>query len=915
MKFAGPTSSGANWSAETTLEITIESRDELEKNNDKYLRAGHCVVRTSADAKPGDRKQLLFRLPGGSSFEVSGVVEKVKEQPGKDFAMSLFKLENFGSEQQRKIDAALAPAASLDIDSLDFDVPLTKDFEPPTDDQAATKLFSRPSATATQISPPARVPGRSAEEEALMQAILSDDAPMDEEVIEAELPEELKGVSGDLIMPKKEGAEEDPWLEQKKYIIAFVLSFTKSVQRSGYYDASHPEAVKAKKGLYALFRKIIGRHRELNFIRKAIGDDRDVLIDGALEDMVSLKEIMPQGMAQLYIPRFMEYLERRCLISLSIKRIINEDKFNRFIDLMSQYSPEYREDSRKEGERFTRTLIEHGILEVSAIFDEDIISSGRKLPWQAELTLSRLKKDLKTVPLLKSATIEELRQIKIRIFRDTIKPLRSPTFLIAVLLNADLVMEGIDENEMLKDIDVEQFMIWGADAEFLAGASLMIIREWEGVRELQKRAPLEAQRTVAEKQEKVLLRILKHITDRFLTEKNEAVDNTLEEFYNRKLIPFKALPLKIQERITNKKLSEAFLTNADEILKRFDSPLNDKEFSEFVNRFQRVVPLLSEKKEYMLVGRIIAAVRKHLDDRDVRRKSLTKRFFDYIGTTNVLPGLKNAFEADDKEMRAMAAGVFVSFGRLSVPILLETLKKHEDKWVRKLAIRSLQEIGAAGVQAMVNELYKEDNPWYFLRNVVSLLGEMGDRKIVGKLTLLLYHQNPAVREETIQALFRIAPQTSETHIMKALDDPDPKVRLRAISCLGQMGSQNEKVMRFYMDVLEGKIEVEDESLAVQVYRAVSNLKLSDENVRRSIEEVMVKKLEDSYGAGLLAFFKTKATKSVSDGVKMAICQALGEIGNGKRVRRMLTRVASEKDPILSQRAKDALKQLQTRQAV
>ncbi len=923
MIFTGPTKDGTDWAGESKIEITFDSKDELEKNFDKYLKSSRAVVRTSSEARPGDSKQLVFVLPNGQSFEIQADVEKVKEQGEKPYSISLFKLVDFSAEHKQLVmDALSEDKADIDISDSDLTIDLggLEDDLPtslPTPEAKPSPSTSTPSKAKAEKKPkPAAPAERSEEDRAAVAAMLAEDSPDDEDLIEAELPEELKGVSGDLIMPKKEGmsAEDDPYLEQKKYVVAYILAFTKSVQRSGYYaDSNHPEAVKAKKGLYALLRKIIGKRREVNFIRKAIGDEKDVLVDGVLDEMLGLREIMPHGMAELYIPRFLEYLERRCLISLSIKRGINEDKFNRFIDLLSMYSPEFREDSRKEGERFTKTLVESGIFEISAIFDEDIISSGRKLPWQAELTLSRLKKDLKTVPLLKNATEDELAKIKIRIFSDTIKPLRNPSFMIAVLLNADLIMDAIEGSTVTKDIDVEQFMIRGADMKFLAETSYVLLKELDGVRELQRKAPLEVQRQKASEQEKVLVRIFKHIADRFLEEKDPNADEALEVFFGHKMIAFQTLPVRIQERITNKKLMEAFLEHADEILERFDSHLGDRDFSEFLNRFQRVVPLLSEKKEFLLVGRIIDAARKHLDDRDVRRKSKTRRLFDYIASTNVLDQLREAFESDDKDLRALATGVFVTFGSKSVPMLLTLLKDHDDKWVRKQLIRAITDIGPNGVPYLITELYREGNPWYFLRNVINILSVVGDKKVVGKLTLLLYHENSSVREETINALVKLAPDVAETHLIKALDDQEAKVREKAIFGLGNLKSHNDRVMRFYMDVLEGRGENNDDSMRVQVIRAVGNLDDLDEPRRKAIENLLVELLETVYGGGWKTLFKkSTGAISVSDGVKLAVCTTLGKIGSGRRVKGVLNRAQKEKDPILSQRAKEALDEISVR---
>lgn len=756
-----------------------------------------------------------------------------------------------------------------------------------------------------------------ADAELALEAMLNDTAPVDETPITVELPEELRGSAGDMLMPKKEGQEHDPQLEIKKYTVAFVLLFTKSVQRSGYYaDPNHPETIKSKKGLYGLFRKIVGNKREVNFVRKTIGKERDLLIDGALDEMSSLSSIMPHGMVELYIPRFLEYLERRCLISLSIKRSINESRFNAFIDLMSKYAPEFRDNSRKEGERFTKSLQEAGIYEVSAIFDEDMIASGRKLPWQVELTLARLRKDLKTLPLLRNATETDLLRIKLNIFRDTIRPLRNPSFLITILTNSDLIMEHIADIPSLRDIDVEGMVIEGAEIRFLAETSKTLVTNVNEAAEQCVKAQLETNRQQAAELEANLRRLLQRISDRFLKDESEApaVDEALENLYLNQLLEFSVLPLRIQEKITNDRLMDTFLRKSDEILERFQGPLNDKEFSDFLNRFQRVVPLLAARDEFVLVGRIIEAASRHLNDRDTRRRSMTKRLFDTIASPAIYAQLRSSFLSDDKAMRQMAATVFVVFGVPTVPLLLDVLKTNEDKWIRKRTLQVLTQIGSAATPAIINELYKEDNPWYFMRNLISLLSDAGDQKAVGKLTLLLYHAHPSVREETLEAITKLSPQSAESYLLKALDDQVPQVRERAIACLGRLRSQSEKVLRIYIDILDGKVALANEALQVQVYRALGQLSNLDESKRHQVEEALLRNLEGAVSQNWRVWLGLAPAISadLSDAKKVAICEALGALGRSRKAEQVLKRMTKEHDSVLAQKATNALTAVETR---
>ncbi len=898
MKFLGPTTNGTAWSDTSEITVVFETVEELQKANDKYFPAKRAVVRTSGEARPGEGKTLNFQLPGGLSFKVNAKVEKVKERPGMDFVVSLFKLTDFAKPHQDIIAKAIKgdeeEAVEEDELMLGFD-----------DSLGFGDRGTVSSAPAASKSP---------SKNKKMSQMFLDEAPV-EFIDDAELPPELDGVGGDLMIPS-EDRENDTSIEMKKWVIAFVLKFTKSVARAGYYaDANHPEAKKAKEGLYSLYRRLLGDRRQVTFIKKSVGDDRDMMIDGPLDEMLGLVDIMPQGMRELYVPRFMEYFDRRCLISMTIRRSITKAKFEKFIDLMGRFSTEFKEDTRKEGERFTQTLVENDIIEVSTVFDEDIISSGRKLPWQAELTLSRLRKDLKTVPLLKDCTEDEMRVLKERIFTDTVKPLRNPVFLIVVLLNSDLIMEGIEDMAFLNDLDVEMFIILGVEIGFLAKSTFDIINELEGVRKIQQKAQIEAQRKIAQDHEKILARAITHIADRFLTSGDPVTFEALEELYNRKMVAFKVLPVQLQDRITGRKLLEAFLNNTDQILLQFNSRLSDKDFSDFLSRFQRVIPLLAAEKKYDLVANIIDAVRKHLEGRDSRRRSLAKRLFDYVSATDTLKDLIGVFEEiDDKEIRNSITAVYVSFGRNGVPFLLNILKNHGDKWVRKQMIRALIEVGEPAVQPMVTELYKEKNEWYFLRNLVNILGELGDRRVVGKLNLLLFHDHPQVREETLLALHNIAGEMAEPQIVKALDDKDPKVMLKAVYCLGASKSTNERALKFYSEVLGDKIEDSSEMLKIQVYRAIAGLSDLDETRKNKFEDILTSNLEQQYKSGFMALFIKKKESAMSDSIKMAIVDAMGGIGRSKKTRNLLQVVTREKDPILKQRSEAALAKVKQRLA-
>lgn len=742
----------------------------------------------------------------------------------------------------------------------------------------------------------------------VLNAILNDAAPVGETLVDAELPEELRGPAGDILMPKREGGDDDPNLELKKYIVAFVLVFTKSVQRSGYYgDGNHPEAVKSKQGLYSLFRRIVGGHHELTFIRKAVGKEKDVLVDGVLDGMVSLRNILPNNMADLYIPRFQEYLERRCLVSLSIKRSIDEKRFNTFVDLLSYYAREFRDDSRKEGERFSRSLTEHEIFDISVVFDEDMIASNRKLPWQAELILSRLRKDLRSMPYLRGASDEELKKIKMRVFNDTIRQLRATTFMIAVLRNADLIMDRLEGNPLFTDLDIVKSMVEGVEIGFLSETCREIMKLLVLTRKKLADATTDEERKESAEEERIWLGILAHMNARFLSDGSEASMNALDLFFQQNLVSYEDLPPALKERIGSQKLFENFVRDPDRVLTRFSQPLNDKDFSEFLGRFLRMVPILADKEEYALLARLVGAVVSQRNPAQAARYQQIETFMETIATPHLWERMRGGYETPDKALRTLVEKIFVSYGQASVPTLLGILKESEDKWVRKRVLHTLTEIGAVALPSILYELSVNENPWYFVRNLVRLLADMGNKKAATRLPGLLHYAHPTVREEALGALVRLTPESAEPQLLQALKDEEAQVRLRAVALLGGMRNQSDKLLRYYRDVLEGRAEVGNEAMLTQVYLSLAQLNRLDESRRKNFETILLSQSERIVDGGWTSWFKFTVRKRemFSDTARAAFCRAIGNLGRSRKALSILDRLAHAHDPVLAAQAADA----------
>src|SRR4030042_3917602 len=116
----------------------------------------------------------------------------------------------------------------------------------------------------------------------------------------------------------------------------FILHLIQAFLRTGYYTPEHPESKRAKEGLYQQFKSFFDQEGELTFLVKEDQERKEVLVEGLFPEAQRLNRMMAKGMGELYVPRLVKYLERKDLISLSLKSRMDREEFTRFVDVMSE---------------------------------------------------------------------------------------------------------------------------------------------------------------------------------------------------------------------------------------------------------------------------------------------------------------------------------------------------------------------------------------------------------------------------------------------------------------------------------------------------------------------------------------------------------------------------------------------------
>lgn len=136
----------------------------------------------------------------------------------------------------------------------------------------------------------------------------------------------------------------------------------------------------------------------------------------------------------------------------------------------------------------------------------------------------------------------------------------------------------------------------------------------------------------------------------------------------------------------------------------------------------------------------------------------------------------------------------------SVPALLEQLAEETDRTKRKVLVDMLTQVAHRETGLFYAAL--QDDRWYFVRNVVAILGKTGSRDAIKHVRPLIRHSEPRVRREAVRAAAAAGGPEAIAAVVEVLEDADEGVQLSAIAALGMI--QHPEAARALIDIVKGR---------------------------------------------------------------------------------------------------------------
>jgi HEAT repeat protein len=231
-------------------------------------------------------------------------------------------------------------------------------------------------------------------------------------------------------------------------------------------------------------------------------------------------------------------------------------------------------------------------------------------------------------------------------------------------------------------------------------------------------------------------------------------------------------------------------------------------------------------------------------------------------------------------------------------------------------MKALSQKGALVREWVLAVLEDPTQKWFLKRNALMLLRHIGaDDHAIEPVRKLMAHVHARVRDEALNTIVAIKAPDAEKLALKALDDPDEKVRWRAATALSELSPLSDEIV----DKLFSRMHAEppeDKDLAARHYRRVTQILQTVGGMQRfkdrdRVEAAVLEVAQKAAGhkKGILQRIRKSGDPDDAKVLSAAI-SALGAMGTA-RSEPFLAKMAEGKIPHAPAAAK-ALEALRTR---
>jgi hypothetical protein len=512
------------------------------------------------------------------------------------------------------------------------------------------------------------------------------------------------------------------------------------------------------------------------------------------------------------------------------------------------------------------------------------------------MAIQRLAKDLKVMPLSRTASGEDLHKMKLQIIQDILRPLNHPEFFKDLLINCYLIGQSTEDLEIE---DIEKVIIDGFPLKSLLPTARLILEELERLREMKVDNP---DNPTLEKRFSGVKRILNWVSRRLVLEDVGGAQSFLEELYLNQVLSFDEIPSGVQYLVNTDKMAKDVQTHIHSYVNRILNITTSDEADIIVKLMRRILPTLIEKSDWQTTFYLTKATAKVTKTSDLFKNApglpANPLLFVFKERTDEMV---TGYEKADESQRSLIDNITDFLGTQGIQVLSKVFSDSEDRGARKNAMDALSQKGNLVREWIFKVLDDPKQKWFLIRNALMLLGHVGkNEKDIEHARKLLHHEQPRVRDEALNVVISLKAADAEDVVLTALGDADDKVRWRAMNGLADLSPVSEGSIKKLLGLITVEAP-EDKEEAVGHYRKTAQLiralgGISDIPNGAEAEDTILEMAHRSseQKKGLLKRIK-KSSGPDQSAVLSAAITTLGNIG-GPKSEAFIDKLAASKSP-------------------
>ncbi|MEK7285978.1 MAG: HEAT repeat domain-containing protein [Nitrospirota bacterium] len=639
----------------------------------------------------------------------------------------------------------------------------------------------------------------------------------------------------------------------------FVILFGQALLKMGHHQTGGAKAATAKQELFSEWGHLLPKKREVSFlIRNQEGQSR-IYIYGILSQIMPLETLFSADMADLFTKKFVDFFHRHYLAGFTLKPGITPEEIDTFIDAMVE--PINAANLNQAIFDVTQKLIANQVVHATLVYEKELPVERESLHFMTQIALTRLDKELRTIPLYSHLTDSEKQTMKANVCRGLLIGLLDVTVFRELLIHCPSIVPS----GWVPPLDMEIEIAKGVGNPLLWKFLSASAEKQEANPPSTESEPKDRDRLIS-----IVKKIVMNLSLDQMEDHSEAV---LESLLEEKVTTLMEIPEPVLEQVY-------LLRKANDYLKNKTHEALTKWNKETGHPLIPILPVLLKGNLFQPFGELL----DHLyqtQQSDLGNEE-TSHFFNLVGITMMRQPILAKLQ-DRKIVNRKELFQILEDRKLALLFWASLLPFCSDEDV--LLRRNVCRVVACAGETVVSEVlsYGKDpvRNWYALRNVVMILGDIGlaTEPVLTFLKRSNRHPNPRVREETLLSFGKIKGPDAEKILIRELENPDKTFLAHVALALGNFDPVHPQTIAFFQETLRKKRKNEteaDEHLQIHCCLAIEAIS----RFNPSIAESFAPMLCDAIILDKPGLFGIVREKHHEKGyaIKKAICQLLGELG-------------------------------------